>query len=210
MLLFCFFLVLFVFFTPSEFWRDLDAVLHLSQINGILPKGPYPPCLRMADRSLLAGYHRYIHMTDQIPFSPTELAVFTKKHDLGTRYCKTLHTGVNSAITTWRDMFNHIYGCYLKYFYKKALWGVNHDQPGALWYTKPNGIATHGMYAIDKLVASMFPTQAQHRIHGNIAIFKLMANPHIKILVEYKVTKSQPGTFSLKYFYKKALWGVPA
>ena len=24
--------------------------------DGILPKGPYPPCLRMADRALLAGY----------------------------------------------------------------------------------------------------------------------------------------------------------
>ena len=28
-------------------------------IDGILPKGPYPPCLRMADRALLAGYPRY-------------------------------------------------------------------------------------------------------------------------------------------------------
>ena len=25
-------------------------------IDGILPKGPYPPCLSMADRALLAGY----------------------------------------------------------------------------------------------------------------------------------------------------------
>ena len=29
-----------------------------SQVEGILPKGPYPPCLRMADRALLAGYPR--------------------------------------------------------------------------------------------------------------------------------------------------------
>ena len=28
-------------------------------IEGILPKGPYPPCLRMADRALLAGYPLY-------------------------------------------------------------------------------------------------------------------------------------------------------
>ena len=28
-------------------------------IDGILPKGPYPPCLRMADRAFLAGYPRY-------------------------------------------------------------------------------------------------------------------------------------------------------
>ena len=27
-----------------------------TQIDGILPKGPYPSCLRMADRALLAGY----------------------------------------------------------------------------------------------------------------------------------------------------------
>ena len=28
-------------------------------IDGILPKGPYQPCLRMADRALLAGYPRF-------------------------------------------------------------------------------------------------------------------------------------------------------
>ena len=31
-------------------------------IEGMLPKGPYPPCLRMADRALLAGYPRYSHV----------------------------------------------------------------------------------------------------------------------------------------------------
>ena len=31
-----------------------------THIEGILPKGPYPPCLSMADRALLAGYPRYI------------------------------------------------------------------------------------------------------------------------------------------------------
>ena len=28
----------------------------MSQYDGILPKGPYLPCLRLADRALLAGY----------------------------------------------------------------------------------------------------------------------------------------------------------
>ena len=32
-------------------------------IEGILPKGPYPPCLRMADGALLAGYPRYVTST---------------------------------------------------------------------------------------------------------------------------------------------------
>ena len=26
------------------------------EFDGVLPKEPYPPCLRMADRALLAGY----------------------------------------------------------------------------------------------------------------------------------------------------------
>ena len=29
-----------------------------SEVEGILPRGPYPPCLRMADRARLAGYPR--------------------------------------------------------------------------------------------------------------------------------------------------------
>ena len=34
-----------------------QTVLSLQpEFDGILPKGPYPPCLRMADRALLAGY----------------------------------------------------------------------------------------------------------------------------------------------------------
>ena len=31
----------------------------MPHFDGILPKGPYPPCLRMADRALLAEYPRY-------------------------------------------------------------------------------------------------------------------------------------------------------
>ena len=36
------------------------VVLTISNIEGILPKGPYLPCLCMADRALLAGYPRYM------------------------------------------------------------------------------------------------------------------------------------------------------
>ena len=35
----------------------------LTYIEGILSKGPYPLCLRMADRALLAGYPRYGNRT---------------------------------------------------------------------------------------------------------------------------------------------------
>ena len=32
------------------------------QFEGILPKGPYLPCVSMAGRALLAGYHRFIRL----------------------------------------------------------------------------------------------------------------------------------------------------
>ena len=35
-----------------------DTSYFATQFDGIMPKGPYPPCLRMADRALLAGYPR--------------------------------------------------------------------------------------------------------------------------------------------------------
>ena len=37
----------------SAKWWQFYANLN---VDGILPNGPYPPCFRMADRALLAGY----------------------------------------------------------------------------------------------------------------------------------------------------------
>ena len=42
--------------------------LHLPYINGILPKGPYLPCV---DRALLAGYPRYTHCSSNSQSSST-------------------------------------------------------------------------------------------------------------------------------------------
>ena len=48
----------------NQCWLVISAFTsgqsHKKYIDGILPKWPYPPCLRMADRSLLAGYSRCI------------------------------------------------------------------------------------------------------------------------------------------------------
>ena len=35
---------------------------YITLFDDILPKGPYPPCLRMADRALLAGYPWFVSM----------------------------------------------------------------------------------------------------------------------------------------------------
>ena len=43
-------------------WRKLWKTWKL-HFDGILQKGPYPPCLRMADRALLAGYPRFYSIT---------------------------------------------------------------------------------------------------------------------------------------------------
>ena len=40
-----------------------NMVRSLSNVEGILPKGPYLPCVSMAGRALLAGYHRYKQCT---------------------------------------------------------------------------------------------------------------------------------------------------
>ena len=45
------------FFNLSKYKFPLNYDVH---IEGILPKGPYPPCLRMADRAFLAGYPGYV------------------------------------------------------------------------------------------------------------------------------------------------------
>ena len=53
---------------PATMYNDEPIVSTCGQsgrlgnqyIEGILPKGPYPPCVSMAGRALLAGYTRYI------------------------------------------------------------------------------------------------------------------------------------------------------
>ena len=44
--------------TITRTWHGQTS--YYRNIEGILPKAPYPPCLRMADRALLAGYPRYV------------------------------------------------------------------------------------------------------------------------------------------------------
>ena len=45
---------------PTQYQVSLPVTI----IDGILPKEPYPPCLRMAGRALLAGYTHHVGLTD--------------------------------------------------------------------------------------------------------------------------------------------------
>ena len=50
--------IIWVYFFVQSMPAFCDTNRFNQQIDGILLKGPYPPCLRMADRALLAGYQR--------------------------------------------------------------------------------------------------------------------------------------------------------
>ena len=76
----CLFYVWFMFCCCMYHHDKLDNVVmalncnmlgscNMTWLDGILPKGPYPPCLRMADRALLAGYPWCIHFSySQVSF----------------------------------------------------------------------------------------------------------------------------------------------
>ena len=45
---------------PIRQYHNGISLYFCSHIEGILPKGPYLPCISMAGRALLAGYHQYL------------------------------------------------------------------------------------------------------------------------------------------------------
>ena len=52
-------------------------------MEGILPKGPYLPCVSMADRALLAGYHQYhLHSLLRLEYTPGTIYFLTELESL--------------------------------------------------------------------------------------------------------------------------------
>ena len=49
-----------VFIISLYFYWYVNASMDILHIEGILPKGPYLPCVSMVGRALLAGYPRYV------------------------------------------------------------------------------------------------------------------------------------------------------
>ena len=60
--------IVWICMTTSKQWSTSWCFKPTHHINGILPKRPYTPCLRMADRALLAGYpwHPYIDKSGKV------------------------------------------------------------------------------------------------------------------------------------------------
>ena len=74
------------------------------QFDGILPKGPYPPCLCMADRALLVGYPRIpIHM----------LLVTSNNISIQNAVsCIEYTPRIMHMVQIWYWWFTHILHCY--------------------------------------------------------------------------------------------------
>ena len=69
------------------------------QIEGILPKGPYPPCLRMADRALLAGYPQNMqHVFVELCSSVVVPLFLVDPYDLLTHIFQGCLTGTGAII----------------------------------------------------------------------------------------------------------------
>ena len=81
-------------------------------VEGILPKWPYPPCLRMAYRALLAGYPRCVHFCFLLTFYRKFYFVWAEKNKM-----KFLHTHVFYVPRIRRFVFSNLiqYNLYMYY-----------------------------------------------------------------------------------------------
>ena len=111
-------------------------------IDGILPKGPYPPCFRMADRALLEGYPLYMvewslswkrcYICNVIsywlrPYSYIENRIWVRSWNCGclvTWFCYQLiaKPGNKTAKVSWPDPYEQwlvldMSGLKFKYYY---------------------------------------------------------------------------------------------
>ena len=79
---------------------DIRISCKVTHIDGILPKGPYPPCLRMADRALLAGHYIDVIIT-KVAYQITSLMVvynrlFRRRSKKTSKLCVSGHCAGNS------------------------------------------------------------------------------------------------------------------
>ena len=69
-------------FLKMKMFHCCEMDIHRGHLEGILPKEPYPPCLRMADWALLVGYPRSLvsywqsHLRCYVSLSPDNALLF--------------------------------------------------------------------------------------------------------------------------------------
>ena len=70
-------LLVWILFSMLYLTRIQIYWLLLAQFEGILPKGPYLPCVSMAGRALLAGYHRIINIIKLVTYRHLQGIIWT-------------------------------------------------------------------------------------------------------------------------------------
>ena len=76
----------------------LTLKVSVPYIDGILLKGPYPPCLRMADRAILAGHPRHISDTNLVINQSADALTFD---GAGHRHTPPNHFGYTFISGAW-------------------------------------------------------------------------------------------------------------
>ena len=82
-----------------------------SHIEGILLKGPYLPCVSMAGRALLAGYHRHImHISSHIIYDEfLNHSLFNKLKNFQPLYWSMLmQSGAHFTKAWWTHIWNFV------------------------------------------------------------------------------------------------------
>ena len=97
-----------------------------AHIDGILPKGPYPPCLRMADRALLAGYPRYIRTKHKAFLMQLPCVLFSNHviiRDPVKPFSDVTWASCRLKLPTSRLFIQPLFGASIKEKSKTPLWG---------------------------------------------------------------------------------------
>ena len=98
-------------------WSQIkDFEIHIKDryIEGILPKGPYPPCVSMAGRALLAGCHRYWTFPVKLPLAEClKISLNIIQH----WYFMWWHSAVRQNAITWTNADREI-NIHFKYLWQ--------------------------------------------------------------------------------------------
>ena len=116
----------------------IQGLVHLrpsqEHIEGILPKGPYLPCVSMAGRALLAGYPR--HVPDVMSCvintqSPIWSVIERRHHERRTRKQQS-----NQLVTDFRTTFelSWLNGCNVTFKLCNMVYTTPNQHGGCWWY----------------------------------------------------------------------------
>ena len=86
-----------------------------THMEGILPNGPYLPCVSMGGRALLAGYHRYMRFVLQLTLKCKTWGLFCG-FKIWSRLCLC---NCNTEWSNWIHIIHHLFSWYMRFIFNK-------------------------------------------------------------------------------------------